>query len=60
MTNNNDYSADGKKLFEMLLLKTMDEKTKKAYKVCRKYGIKPEDYIPFLMELGVAIGDEQN
>ena len=51
---------DGKNLFEMMLLSMLDEKTKKAYKVCRKYGIKPEDFIPFTLELGVALENDKS
>lgn len=51
---------DGKNLFEMMLLSTLDEKSKAAYKVCRKYGIKTENFIPFTLELGAALENDKS
>lgn len=51
---------DGKNLFEMMLLSMLDEKSKAAYKVCRKYGIKPENFIPFTLELGAALENDKS
>lgn len=52
---NENINFDGKNLFELMLLSTLDIKTKHIYKICKKYGIKTEDFIPFLLELSAMI-----